>query len=71
MRNQWLMIWSVWLILLGVCLICINDVEVEKEVNSQYCEMVRIWKNTNGDAGWPDYNGNYDQLCLGKSHEIH
>lgn len=23
----------------------------------QYCEMVQIWKDTKGDAGWPAYRG--------------
>ena len=23
----------------------------------QYCEMVALWKATNGDAGWPAYRG--------------
>ena len=30
---------------------------------SPYCEMVELWQETNGDAGWPDYRNNYDQEC--------
>ena len=26
-------------------------------LEDQYCEMVQIWKDTNGDAGWPAYRG--------------
>ena len=31
-----------------------QDAERERE---QYCDMVQLWHDTNGDAGWPPYNG--------------
>lgn len=27
----------------------------------EYCEMVAIYKQTNGESGWPDFNGNGDE----------
>lgn len=27
---------------------------------AQYCEMVRLYKDSNGENGWPDYRGEYD-----------
>jgi len=30
------------------------DAEAERQ---QYCEMVELWEQTNGDAGWPPYKG--------------
>ena len=34
-----------------------SDVEDEKLQAEQYCEMVKLWKQTKGQAGWPAYNG--------------
>ena len=28
-----------------------------------YCEMVGIWIETGGEYGWPDYRGNYHEVC--------
>lgn len=33
------------------------DYEEEQRQVEQYCEMVAMWKETNGQAGWPAYNG--------------
>lgn len=34
-------------------------------VNQQtrYCDMVRLYQDTNGQSGWPDYNGNAKEVC--------
>jgi hypothetical protein len=34
-----------------------SDMEDEKLQAEQYCEMVKLWKQTKGQAGWPAYNG--------------
>lgn len=44
------------------------DFEEQERQQNEYCEMVSIWKsqsNVNPEfrAGWPDFNGNYDQIC--------
>lgn len=33
------------------------DYEEEQRQTVQYCEMVKLWKETNGQRGWPAYNG--------------
>ena len=33
------------------------DVQEEERQHAEYCEMVKLWKKTNGQAGWPAYNG--------------
>lgn len=30
--------------------------EAERQ-QDQYCEMIELWEQTNGDAGWPPYKG--------------
>lgn len=39
------------------------DAEEEQRQADQYCEMVKLWKQTNGQQGWPDYDGIYDEAC--------
>lgn len=33
------------------------DKEEEERQVQEYCEMVKLWKTTKGQAGWPAYNG--------------
>ena len=33
------------------------DYEEEQRQVEQYCEMVKLWKQTGGRDGWPAYNG--------------
>lgn len=28
-----------------------------------YCSMVETYQKTNGEHGWPDYNGNAQEVC--------
>jgi len=47
--------------ILAVCLVALyvtapEQSEAERQAE-EYCEMVEIWDNTNGDAGWPPYKG--------------
>lgn len=34
-----------------------SDFEEEQRQQDEYCAMVKLWKQTNGQAGWPAYNG--------------
>lgn len=34
------------------------DVELK-----QYCEMVKLHKESDGENGWPDYKKQYDKIC--------
>lgn len=33
------------------------DFQEEERQHAEYCEMVNLWKQTNGQQGWPAYNG--------------
>ena len=33
------------------------DAEEEQRQVEQYCEMVKLWKETKGQQGWPAYDG--------------
>jgi hypothetical protein len=35
------------------------DVEDEQLQLDHYCEMVKLWKESDGRQGWPDYDGIY------------
>ena len=41
-----------------------SDYEEQQRQAEQYCEMVRLWKQTGGQAGWPAYDG--EDVCLTK-----
>jgi hypothetical protein len=43
------------LVLMGI--VGQSDYEEEQRQTVQYCEMVKLWKQTKGRAGWPAYNG--------------
>lgn len=34
-----------------------SDLDEAKRQQAEYCEMVKLWKQTKGQAGWPAYNG--------------
>ncbi len=42
--------------LIGLYVTAPDQPEVERQAE-QYCEMVEIWDQTDGDAGWPPYKG--------------
>lgn len=33
------------------------DAEEEQRQQDEYCAMVKLWKQTKGQQGWPAYNG--------------
>lgn len=58
---------AVWmLVLLILALGTIGRMDFEDAIQSEkrYCNMVKLHKNTHGDAGWPDYKATYDAVCL-------
>ena len=38
-----------------------SDLEEDQRQADQYCEMVKLWKQTNGQSGWPAYDG--ERMC--------
>jgi len=51
-------------ILIGLALLALyglvgnGDVQDEQAQRDRYCDMIELWAETGGDAGWPPYNGN-------------
>lgn len=43
-----------------------QDKEQQKQSESEYCQMVKLYKQTNGDFGWPDYHRSYAEWCSDK-----
>lgn len=41
------------------------DYEEEQRQVERYCEMVQLWKQSGGQAGWPAYDG--EEVC--RDHE--
>lgn len=37
-----------------------DDLDMEQ---ATYCEMVKTFKETKGQFGWPDFNNNADKFC--------
>ena len=38
-------------------------VEDRPVTDNNYCEMVLIHIESEGENGWPDYKGNYSEIC--------
>jgi len=46
--------------LLGsILLASASDSDVEQDTEQNYCEMVALYEQSNGDLGWPDYKNTY------------
>lgn len=41
------------------------DYEEEQRQIAQYCEMVNLWKQSGGQAGWPAYDG--EEMCRSRT----
>lgn len=38
-----------------------SDFEEAERQQAEYCDMVKLWKQTKGQSGWPAYNG--EEMC--------
>ena len=60
---------TVWFLILGIAAgIWITNSDFTDEAvmdheTRQYCVMVELHKQTQGDAGWPDYDNRYERDC--------
>lgn len=57
-------VWLLILLVLGLNYVGKMDFEDALRQQTTYCQMVSKYKETNGEFGWPDYQGTYDQRCL-------
>jgi len=37
------------------------DMQEQERQAERYCQMVDLWAETGGDAGWPPYDGECDE----------
>lgn len=56
MRSALLLFVSLFLIYSVASDVASVDATQER---ATYCEMVKMYKNTGGDYGWPDYNNSF------------
>jgi len=45
------------LLVIGYGLAGNADIQNEQAEQIRYCEMIELWNETDGDAGWPPYKG--------------
>ena len=62
MRNP--VVWFGVLVICALGWVGEMDFEDALQADRQYCEMVRLYKETDGATGWPDYENRYDRDCL-------
>lgn len=43
----------------SILLVSASDSQLEQDSEQNYCEMVGLYQQSNGDLGWPDYKNNY------------
>lgn len=39
------------------------DTQDAARSEATYCEMTRLYQETKGQYGWPDYRGNAEEVC--------
>jgi hypothetical protein len=44
-------------IIIAMSIVGQSDLEEAERQQEEYCEMVKLWKQTKGQAGWPAFNG--------------
>jgi hypothetical protein len=44
-------------IIIAMSIVGQSDLEEAERQQAEYCEMVKLWKQTKGQAGWPAFNG--------------
>lgn len=55
--KRYQVIFAIIGIIIAMGIVGQSDIEDEQLQAEQYCEMVKLWKQTKGQAGWPAYNG--------------
>ena len=47
----------------AILLVSISDSEIQQDADQNYCEMVTLYQQSNGDLGWPDYQNTFEKGC--------
>lgn len=53
---------AIAVLVLGVVIAMSGDYEEQQHIDANYCQMVKLHKDSGGENGWPDYKGTY-QYC--------
>lgn len=40
-----------------------EDKKADEYQEQEYCSMVELYQQTNGEAGWPDFKHTYNKSC--------
>ena len=56
--------WFFFLLIAALSYAGNSDYEEELLHSARYCSMVSQHQASDGLVGWPDYNGNYFEMCL-------
>jgi len=56
-------IFVVSLFIFAACAVSTIDYDDENRQQQLYCDMYRIFLESNGEYGWPDYNSNAAEIC--------
>jgi hypothetical protein len=54
---------AVAVLALGFVVAMSGDYQEQQQIDANYCQMVKLYKDSAGSNGWPDYNGNYSEVC--------
>lgn len=53
---------AIAVLVLGFVIGMSGDYEEQQQIDANYCQMVKLYKDSGGENGWPDYKGTY-QHC--------
>lgn len=56
-------IFVVSLFIMTACAVSAIDYDDENRQQQLYCDMYKIFLESNGEYGWPDYNSNAAEIC--------
>ena len=56
-------IFVVSLFIMTACAVSAIDYDDENRQQKLYCDMYKIFLESNGEYGWPDYNSNAAEIC--------
>ncbi|USL90023.1 hypothetical protein [Vibrio phage vB_VpaS_CHI] len=55
-------------ICISLIMLAVGQMETQDEAMAleNYCQMVELYKQSDGEHGWPDYDGIYESDCANR-----
>jgi len=50
-------------ILIALAVLGVLDTDEMQRQAARYCDNVNLWQSTGGQAGWPDYKQQVEEVC--------